>query len=83
MILIVMSCQVSPGMFHPAPPRVGREGVVGLVSQSGAVLVCPPHPLRYVQVQPRVEVHLVKEREVQVSFGSSQLIRVTMQNTPD
>ena len=46
-------------MVQPAPPGVGTEGVVGLVSQRGAVLVCPPHVLRDVQVQRRVEVHLV------------------------
>ena len=48
-----------PGVVQPAPPGVGTEGVVGLVSQRGAVLICPPHVLRDVQVQRRVEVHLV------------------------
>ena len=46
-------------MIQPAPPGVGTEGVVGLVGQRGAVLVSPPHVLRDVQVQRRVEVHLV------------------------
>ena len=48
-----------PGVIQPAPPGVGSEGVVCLMSQRGAVLVSPPHVLRDVQVQRRVEVHLV------------------------
>ena len=46
-------------MIQSPPPSVGTEGVVSLVSQRSAVLVSPPHVLRYVQVQRRVEVHLV------------------------
>ena len=51
--------QAEPGVVHPPPPGVGPEGVVGLVGQSGAVLVRPPHVVRDVQVQTRVEVDLV------------------------
>ena len=48
-----------PGVIQPAPPGVGSEGVVCLMSQRGAVLVSPPHVLRYVEVQGGAEVHLV------------------------
>ena len=48
-----------PGVIQPAPPGVGSEGVVCLMSQRGAVLVSPPHVLRYVEVQGGAEVDLV------------------------